>query len=490
MLRYFRQLVSESMVYGISGVAARFVSIFLVPIYTRIFTPHDYGVLSLVTTTMTLVSTLVVLALDASAHRWFWDTEQTEERKNTLASWAWCQIAVTTLFAALILATSNYLGRVIVGQSEAGLYFRISAMGLLFGVLNIVVTGWLRMQRRPWATTLFGLGTSLLNILLTVALVAFLHEGLKGVFLAQAISMAAGSAIAIALMRDWLNPRWFRWARLKEMLRYALPLIPGYVAIWVLTLSDRYFVNFFASTSELGLYSVASSIASVLVLGISAFRQAWVPFAFSIHKEPEAKQVYAHVFLAYLWVACAVSTGLQLLAPEAIRLLATPKYLGASSVVGLLALGNAISGLQYVAAIGPAIAKDSRPVGIAAMLGAALNILCNLALVPPMGKLGSAIATLLSQTAVAVYLFYRAQKLFRIPYRFGPAVGTVGLALALMWLGHGLHFGFWWVTVLAKLALISVFIPCLFLFRMLSFEQARRIYRGLRQSGIESEMVE
>ena len=147
-----RQLASEAIVYGVSGVISRFLSFLLLPIYTRIFSPEDYGVMSLVSATMMLVSIFVVLALDSSAQRWYWDSDDPEDRKSTLASWAWCQIVVSVVFALFVGLASDTLGQTIVGRGDAGLYFRIAALALPLSVLGGVITNWLRMQRRAWAT--------------------------------------------------------------------------------------------------------------------------------------------------------------------------------------------------------------------------------------------------------------------------------------------------------------------------------------------------
>lgn len=475
MFKYLRQLASESIVYGLSGVVSRFLSFFLVPIYTRIFSPEDYGVMSLITTTMAVVSIFVVLALDNSAHRWYWDSEDTDDRKSTLASWAWCQIVVSFLFALVIFGASDALGEIIVGRSDAGLYFRLAAFTLPLSVLGGVVTNWLRMQRRAWATVTFALGVSLLNILTTVLLVVVLHWGLAGVYVAQLTTALAATVVSVFLLRDWVHPRYFRQGRLSEMLRYALPLIPSAVAFWVVSLSGRYFVQYYDRTSEVGLYQVASSIAAVVALGTGAFQQAWGPFAMSIHKQSDAKAVYANALLAYTWLACLVSTGLSVLAPEAIRLVATERYLGASAAVPYMAFSYVMVGLGYVAALGPALVKTTRPIGAAVTCAAALNIGLNLLLVPRMGKEGAAISSLFSQTVVPIYLFYRSQQLYSIPYRFGPVLGTLLLSFALVFLAGRWQPEILWVGITGKVALLLLFVPAAFLFRMLSVSQAKRM---------------
>jgi O-antigen/teichoic acid export membrane protein len=473
--KYLRQLASESLVYGVSGILARFVSVLLVPIYTRIFSPKDYGVITLVTTTLALVSIFVVLGLDNSAHRWYWDTEDTADRKSTLASWVWCQFAWAALAAAAMFALAGTLAKLILGDPNAGTYFRIAALTLPLTVLNSVVTNWFRMQRQPWATMIFTSSTNLATVLLTIFLVMLLHRGIRGVLEAQVVSGASATVAAALIMRDWIGTRWFRLQRLREMLRFSFPLIPAALSLWVISLSDRYFVNFYTSTSEVGLYSVANSIGALVALGTGAFQQAWGPFAMSIHQQADAKRVYANVLLAYLWTTCVISTALGLLAPEAIRLVATPKYLGASSVVGILALGYVMVGLQYVAAIGPALAKTSWPIGAAAILGGVLNLVCNFVLVPGWGKMGAAVATLVSQAFVAGYLFYRSQRLYPIPYRFPSTVALAGLSLGLLSMQRLFQLQHWWAAVGVKLAALALFIPALFLFRILTPAELRRV---------------
>lgn len=469
-----RQLAWESLVYGLSGMVSRFLSILLVPIYTRIFTPEDYGVLGLVTTTMTAISIFAVLALDTSAGRWYWDTENNSDRKSTLASWAWCHFGVALVLALIVFSSAAWLGQTVVGRGDAGMYFQLTALSLPLSVLGIVTTNWLRMRRRPWATTFYSLGTSVLNVLLTVMLVVFLGWGLRGIFVAQLLSMGVSTVVAVRLLGDWIHPRHFNLERLRAMMRFGLPLIPTSLAFWIVAFSDRYFVEFYTSTSEVGLYQVGSAMAAVVALGTSAFQQAWGPFAMSIHKSPDARQIYADVLLIYLWLTCAVSAAIGLLAPEAIGIIATEQYLGASPVVPLLAFSYVMIGLGYVAAVGPTIAKSTAPTGLAVTMAAGLNIGLNLLLVPHLGKTGAAMATLISQSIVPLFVFYRSQQMYPIPYRFGSALGILALSSGLIWLGASWQFENLWLGILAKGLLLTAFIPALFLFGIVTPAQAKR----------------
>jgi O-antigen/teichoic acid export membrane protein len=485
MFAYIKKLLSETLIYGLSGVSSGLLTILFVPIYTRIFSPEDYGVMGLVTTTMALLSILIVLSLDNSAHRWYWDTEDINDQKTTLASWTWCQIVVSLIFAGLIFILSPWIGSALVKQDDAGLYLRLAAMTLPLGVLNMVVANWLRMQRRPWTTVAFSVGNGLFNFLLTIILVVFFHQGLKGVYVAQVVTVAIGSVVAAALLGDWVSLQRFQWRRLLAMLKYGLPMIPAGLAYWIVNLSGRYFVQGYSSIAEVGLYQVGSTIAAMVALVTGAFQLAWGPFAMSIHKQPDAKKVYANVLLAYLWTTCLISTVISLFAPEILSFFTTEFYYDAGGVVSLLSFNYVVVGLGYIASIGPTIAKTTKPYGVALIAAGGLTVMLNLILVPRFGKEGSAAATLIAQSIVPVYVFYRSQKLYPIPFRFGTALGIFVFAFLLASLGGRFSVTNPVLAIGIKILFISIFFSTLFMLRVVSFEQARHfllsLHRGTKE---------
>jgi O-antigen/teichoic acid export membrane protein len=428
---------------------------------------------------MNLVTMVSLLGLDNSAHRWYWDSEKQQDRKKTLASWAWCQIVFSLIFAFLIFCLSGVLEGLLVRRGDSKIYFQLSAMALPLGVLGGVTTNWLRMQRRPWATVSFSIGTNLFNVVMTIVLVVIFNWGLKGIYVSQLVTAVLSTGVAMLLLRDWVHPNEFDWLRLKEMLRYSFPLIPAGLSYWVVHLSWSYFIRGFSSTAEVGLYQVGTYIASVVALVTSAFQQAWGPFAMSIQKHPDAKKVYADVFLAYFWVAFLLSTALCLFSPEILIVFTTKAYQGASRITGILSFGYALIGLGYIAVIGSAIAKTTKPYGKAVIIAAIVTIFLNLALVPRFGKEGSAVATLLAQLVVPLYVFYYSQKVYPIPYRFGVALKLSALSLVAVFLG-GIFIPvtglFWGICI--KTVLLLTFFPALVLFRIVNFEEARRFLTG------------
>lgn len=462
-MRHLRQLAVESLVYGVAGAASSVIAIITVPIYTRIFAPDDYGAISLVTTTIALAAIVVVLALDNSAHRWYWDTEDEEHRKTSIASWFWCQLATSSSVGIALLASAPYLARALGdGSDDLGTLFRIAALSLPLMTFTRVANGWLRLQRKAASAAGFAVALAVLTAGASIFFVVVMRLGIRGVFLGQLTAYAVTAAVALMLLKDWIHPRWFEAKRLREMLRFALPLVPAAISLWVVNLLDRYFINLWSTKSELGLYQVGYQLSAVVALGTSAFQQAWGPFALSLQHDEEGPATFARVLLVFLWVTSLVCAALTIFASEILSVFATPAYAGAASVVGYLSFSYMMIGLMYIAALGPSLARTTKPIAAAVTIAAVLTVLLNILLTPSLGKEGAAIATLVSWAVVPLYLFRRAQELHYIPYRFPPAAGLVALGMSIAWFGRLLPSTAW--GMVGKAGLLALFLPALLAF--------------------------
>lgn len=424
-----RKLAGESLTYGLASALQRLGGLILLPLSAHAFSPEQLGTLGLALTTSTLLSTLVTLGLDNSAHRWFWDSSDVIDRKRTIAAWLWFQLGISASAGLLLGLVSPLLAGPLLGSREQWPLLAILGAGIPLSVVGLVAGNWLRMQRRAAsALTLAGLFV-LVQVGGTFALVLGLDSGVVGYCSAQVAAGAVASVAGLIFMVGWTKPAPGWWPRLREMLVYALPLIPASLAIWAMTSFNRYALQGLSGTAEVGLFQLGSSIGMALTLGTGAFQQAWGPFALSIHQQEGHGRVYARVFLWVLWGGCTLACLFAAGAPLAVWLLASPSYAPASVVVGPVALTCTLGALGYVLAIGPGIAKDNRPVAWAVILGGLVAVIGNLLLIPLFHLDGAAAAGVLGQCASLGFLYRRAQRIRPYPYAW--RIGLVVLAVTL-----------------------------------------------------------
>ena len=457
MKKLIKQLAGESIVYGLSGIINRFISVFLVPLYTRILLPSDYGVLNLVNTTFYFVSIFVVFALDNSAARWFYDTDNTEERKKPIATWFWVQLTISVFICFLFMGLSSPLSKLILGKNLP-LLLIIPSVTVVSSVLPTIVWNWLRLRRKVWLTVILSTGAAILTIGLNILFTIVLRQGIKGILLATLISNGIYSVVAASLMAKWLSLKYFSFTVLKGMLRFALPLLPTALAFWTLNSSASFFIKYYHGIGEVGLFSIASSVASAVAMFVGAFQMAWGPFAFSIMNKPEAKSVYSAVLTLYSIVALTAALTVALFAKEILFLFTTPKYYPAYLVSGILAFNAIIYGYAYIGGIGSSVAKKTSPIAFGIMIGSVICILLYFILIPILGKEGAALSTLTGYLVIPVYVFYRSQQLWHIPYRFMPTIILLFSAFALFIINNNLPEYSISYSIISKLILLIIFL--------------------------------
>ncbi|MDF1544059.1 MAG: oligosaccharide flippase family protein [bacterium] len=436
-----KRLISESSVYGLSTTLTRVTGVLLIPVYTRLFAPDEYGVIALLTSMLALFTTFLVLGLDNASARWYYDDEDITRRKNIISSWFWCQFSLSLIACGLLFISAERLSLLLFDTDLYTELIRLISLSLPLASFFKVCGNLLRYQRRAWTSSAFHFADSLITIGIIILMVVFWKMGLRGIYLARLTAAGFTAVVAIALLKGWLSPFCFSFGRLKEMLRFSLPLVPAGLAIWVRMSSDRFIIQLFQSQSEVGLYTVAFQVASAVALFTTAFGFAYGPFAFSILKEEQAPKVYAKVFDLYAVLGILLVTSLSLFVDLAFQLFTTKDYYAAAVCVPPLAYSFVVYGALTIASLGPSIVKQSGPVAKAILIAAGLSLAFNFSLVPLWGKEAASYSNLIASLSGVIYLFAASQKRYRIEYRFLPVITLLIYSCLVIWLGYYLPSG-------------------------------------------------
>jgi len=213
-------------------------------------------------------------------------------------------------------------------------------------------------------------------------------------------------------------------------------LIPAALGLWAISFADRWFIAVLEDQSEVGVYSVAIRVASAVLFLQLAFRRAWPAFAYSIEDDREARKAYAHVLTYVVLVTSWMALGLTLLAPWLVRLLTSePEFYRAADAVGLLAFSAVAYAGFSVISIGSGRSKRTQGNWIVAGLGALVNVVLCLALIPWYGMVGAAVATLAAYVVLFLGMVVYAGRVFPVDYEWRRVITAVAVAAALGVLG-------------------------------------------------------
>ena len=415
----FKKLLSDTFIYGLSGIISSFVSIFLIPLYTKVFEPADYGIISIMTATSAFLNILLIFSMDNSAAVWFFDKPSTDERKVTFNTWVIFLAGCGFVLMLLLIIFSAPLSSLIFDRSSYSLLFALVGLNLLFVGFQKVVNIWCRMLQKPVQAMLYSLIVLSTTVSLNILFVLHLNFGVKGVFYSQLAASIMGFVAMLVLLRSWISPRCFSSTQLREMLRFSLPLVPATVLYWLMNMASIFFLKLLLkNNTEIGLFQVGSNVANVLSLCTWAFFQAWTPFALSVSSQKDAQKIYSKIFELYCLGGFTCALLLLFFAKDILIIFTHHNYLGAWKVIGLLAINVIVLGLPNIMVIANNIVKKNRPYAFAMSVGAICTVGFFFIFIPFFGKEGAAASMIVGNLVMCIVLGCTAQILYFIPYNF------------------------------------------------------------------------
>jgi O-antigen/teichoic acid export membrane protein/glycosyltransferase involved in cell wall biosynthesis len=477
LTRQLRRLGRHSVIYGIGGLVSRVIAVLLLPVYTRYLTPADYGKIETLLALTTVMGLILRAGITSAFFRFYFDVEDDDGRLRVLRTSFWFTMGGGTLGLLLLLAFAEPVSTLLFGSAGAANLVRAAGVALWATVNYEQMTALFRVEERSVAFVCASLANVFLTIGLTLLLVVALEKGAIGVIVGNFSGTLIVYLALLGYRREQLGLQFDR-GLLREMNRFGLPLVPTALFLWVTNFSDRFFLVKLADVTEAGLYSVGVRVASAMVLLLTAFRMAWPAFAYSIRDEREARRTYAYVLTYLIFVTAWVALALTLLSPWLVDLLAAPRFAESSRVVGPLAFATVSYAAYIVIAIGVGRARRTQFNWVVTGAAAAVNVALNLALIPPYGMMGAAIATVAAYTTMAVGMAWWSQRIYPVPYQWRrvatAAVAAVGLAV----IGKELDAGLAAVVVLTlayPLALVAL--------GFTSREERRRLTRLVTRQG-------
>lgn len=425
-----RRLTGDALVYGIGGSASRLVSVLFVPIFTRIFSPADYGVLDLLTTLTSLLTLFAMLGANSAVMYYYHRAADRAERGRLVSTAIVMATGAALLIALVGILLANRLTPVLVGDSRYQLAVALTFLLLPANVAASLVLDLLRLEFRRYAFTALGLARTLFSSILGVILVISTPMGIAGLIGAQAALAAVAALTGLLLTRGtWLPAIDARLAG--RVLRFGVPLIPTGLSYWVLQYVDRFFVLGYRGSAELGIYAIANRLAGLMLVLTYAFQAAWWPFAYAHAGQPGDRALFARVFKLASAGLLAATLLLGLFAREALIVLTTPAFVPAYPYVGLLALALVVHGSYQVISLGVQLAERTSSMAWTSAAAAGVNLALNFLLIPRFGLWGAAIATVAAYLASTILLYLVAQRHYPIPYRPRQAI-LIGLVVILL----------------------------------------------------------
>lgn len=378
--------------FSIGPVASAGLGVITVPLVAWLFTPEDIGRVAILQVTVGFSILIFSLGLDQAYVREYYETTNTPKLlKNTFFP----GLMVLLPIGAVILIFPSQTGAFLFDIRSAMLGVLVFVY-ILCSFINRFLSLILRMKERGMAYSLSYMLPKIIFLVLVLIIVSFETTPVfAGLLLAHTVSVFFAF---LFLMRSTCG----EWKKainqsvdrkiIKTMSKYSIPLVFSSFAYWGLTSVDKIFLRVFSDLEELGVYSVAVSLASAATIFQGIFSVVWAPIVYKWVAGNHDLEKVNRVSTCILLMVCLIFS-LSGMVSWVFRYILPDSYETVQHIVVTCLSVPLLYTLSEATSIGINIARKTKYSLIATLGACVANVIGNYLLVPAYGAAGAAVST-------------------------------------------------------------------------------------------------
>lgn len=485
-----RKLAGETVWYGLSSIIGRIISYVLTPLYTSVFLPGEYGIVTELFAYAAFFNVIYMYGMETAYFRF-----ATKNKENNKEYFNLCVSSVITtsilisssltIFAGPIMTVLGYEGK------EEVIYW-IAAI-LAIDSIYALPFAKLRLQGKARRFAIIRLSNVVIAVMLNMFFLIFcdgVYQGrflsgwqgfvssiytadfnVKYVFLSNLI---ANSLFVLFLADQFKGFRYsFNFKKFKPMLVYGFPILMMGIAGTTNEMVSRAILkyvlpeNFYPDKSNmaaLGIFGACYKLSVFMMLGTQAFRYAAEPFFFSKADQPDSPRLFSNVMRGFIIFNCLVFLGVTVnLEPLGVLFLRNPEYREGLYIVPFLLMGYLFLGIYYNLSVWFKVTDKTLYGALITGVGATVTIGANLLLIPILGYFGSALTTLATYLTMVVISYGLGQHHYPIPYKVANAFYYIVMASVLATVFYNINMGHLLLNVLIRNLSVLLFLALVYL---------------------------
>lgn len=395
----YQYLAGNIALFSVSNFVSKILVFLLVPLYTNVLTTAEYGIADIMQVTLLLLVPALTLNMGEAALRF--GIEKVDSRGSILRTGMAYVLRADLLVASLALVSGIFL--------PDNIRWYVLLFALLFFVnsaFEFLILFFQGCEMVP-VVVIGSVTSTLVMIISNIIFLLVIKIGLNGYIYSQIIAYFV--AVIVMLILGKMGAEEYKLSKdeelSKEMVSYGIPMIAYSTGSWINNAADRYIVAGICGSAANGVYGVAYKIPAILMVFQRIFAQAWQMSATKSYADDKSEEFFTNMYKVYntfMVIGCSVLIAF-------VKVIATflfrKEFYEAWKFVPYLLISVIFGALTGFLGSICLAHKDSKAMGKATSIGAVINIILNLALVPFYGALGAAFATAVSYATMCMMAF-------------------------------------------------------------------------------------
>jgi O-antigen/teichoic acid export membrane protein len=414
-----KSVIRDAIVYGLSSIIAGIARIALIPVYTYVFSPEEYGSIALISSTSIILSLVMGCSTETAYTRYFHEIhDQNLLLQNILAFRLVFGIFTYIIYVicCFIMINTQIINIDMITLAIVGFTAYFNNITEMFVLV-------MRMKQKPWLYFLHSTFSSAISALSSVVIIHF-DTTVQGYVIGQIVGILAGLFISFIIIRPSLAVFRIQTHKivLKQLLSFSIPLFPASVSQYFNTNIDKWSIATLISNIQVGVYEYGNNIASMFSLVNSVIRTAFLPYSMKIIQYPrnQASILLKQLCNIYVYIITLLWAIFGEISIIIANIMAPPQFHDAIVIIRVIALSGVIYNLTIFSTLGSWRSNHSSDYTFAILAGVIANICISLTLIPIYGIIGASFANLLANIITVAFSFFLSEKRysFRFNYKY------------------------------------------------------------------------
>lgn len=463
-------LVRNSILYLLSNIVIKAASFFLLPLYTYLVSPEEYGFVYVVSSFTNFMSILLLFSLQSVISRFYFDCENEQEVKalysniTAMVALGSSSVIIVLLFASNSLA--NFL--------ELPVKYLHTAIAIsFFSIFYNLILALLYVKQDAKKVSYTSIALGIIGIIVQLLMVLNMDDKTMALVGSMLINAILSFVIFVWYSIPYFTRPSFVKANMRQYVKYALSQWPSDVCVWLIHASDRLLLNKFQGAHDTGIYGMGSNFSQIPTMLFHSVNKAYSPYVFGVFKKHEDDKTCRYEEIqksAYMVISCValLVTMLSLFSAEIVSLLSS-KFHEASMIIPLVLIASFIDCIRIVFMYPMAYKIEFVKIKtLIWILGALFNFILNLWLIPIYSMYGACISSISCFVISCIALMYFSNKAIRIPYDYKKLLFIVLFSIVI---GAICMIGVSWQAFLLKLIAAYIYVRVLIVINDLNLKE-------------------
>jgi O-antigen/teichoic acid export membrane protein len=333
-------------IYAAVSILEKAVGFIMLPFYAHLLGAEGYGILGMIEVFTSILDVLVTFGIASAINRFYFERTSEEDRKTFIST----AVLTMLLFSVITCLPCFFLNKPIsllaFGSKDFGIYIILAAISFMANATTYSGQQYLLINQKSILIATLSILRLVLGLFLNIYLIVILRMGVIGVLYSQLITSVINSLFyqIYALSRTGIH---FKKKDSLEILRFSLPLLPGYLAVFVRSNADKVILRSLLGLSKLGVYSIVMKFSVLIGLFVfQPFMKTWIPKRMEICNTPRGPQTISKMVTIHLSLMLFAGLILAIELPMLLEIL-TPMEFWVPSIVGFIAVFSRVSLNSY-----------------------------------------------------------------------------------------------------------------------------------------------